>query len=44
VIKGITPKPLKLDYMQAHQIYVMLAHNSGKWKNEIKEIVTIKQF
>jgi hypothetical protein len=44
VIKGITPKPLKLDYMQAHQIYVMLAHNSGQWKNEIKETITIKQF
>ena len=44
VIKGIGNKKISLDYMQSHQLYVMLAHNNGKWKNEIKEIVTIKQF
>lgn len=44
VIEGITNKKISLDYMQVHQLYVMLAHNTGKWKNEIKETVVVKQF
>lgn len=37
-------KELTLDYMQAHQLLILLAFDSREWKNEIREIKTIKQF